>query len=500
MAVSTDFNLRSLPLSEDLLHYYREKLEQCEKHYDDAIKRIAGLKLPHEEAHKTAWEAHKRAREVTELQNALSDAQLAVFEERKEVLRLKAENDELRVQELRDRKKIKYLLSIGNVAEDEISYFRDKLHKRLVKSASSDEVYARRQGGHGTEEGVATYDEGSIRLTAERGIASAGQASGLQTQRSTRSTTSARPPKLPTRQTHQQQQTLSTTTSTAAQPAQAVRSSSTSSSDAETTVNLQNTTIQSMQLRLVALQTQLEEQRAHYESVIDHLLRDRKTRVEEEKVRREYEARRIEEFMEKLNRFRALSRENTRELLHTKKAALAAERNLIEQKTQMTNDLLDMKKQLASEKSRQEQAEQTIETRITRKQESLVHELRREITKNEDEIKKLKTALATTDQSGRQTIEHLKSRLASTASSYQSLKRRRDYEIEGFTNDIVMLRKQLKTLEKNILKYSPLEDKELVLLNLARETGERVAKISTGLHGLKAKVHATEEELRSVAF
>ena len=75
-------------------------------------------------------------------------------------------------------------------------------------------------------------------------------------------------------------------------------------------------------------------------------------------------------------------------------------------------------------------------------------------------------------------------------------------------------------LEKNILKYSPLEDKELVLLNLgmlpsltisrvwiwkshipaARETGERVAKISSGLHGLKAKVHATEQDIRSIAF
>ncbi len=50
--------------------------------------------------------------------------------------------------------------------------------------------------------------------------------------------------------------------------------------------------------------------------------------------------------------------------------------------------------------------------------------------------------------------------------SYNSLKKRRDYEIEGFTNDILMLRKQLKILEKNILKYGPLEDKELQLLNL----------------------------------
>jgi hypothetical protein len=69
--------------------------------------------------------------------------------------------------------------------------------------------------------------------------------------------------------------------------------------------------------------------------------------------------------------------------------------------------------------------------------------------------------------------------------SYNSLKRRRDYEIEGFTNDILILRKQLRVLEKSILKYGPLEDRELVLLSIARETGEKAARISSDLQGLK---------------
>ncbi len=89
-------------------------------------------------------------------------------------------------------------------------------------------------------------------------------------------------------------------------------------------------------------------------------------------------------------------------------------------------------------------------------------------------------------------------------SSYNSLKKRRDYEIEGFTNDILMLRKQLKLLEKNILKYGPLEDKELVLLTIgkslhrastlshvyciAKNTGEKAEKISTELQGLKVSL------------
>jgi coiled-coil domain-containing protein 77 len=75
------------------------------------------------------------------------------------------------------------------------------------------------------------------------------------------------------------------------------------------------------------------------------------------------------------------------------------------------------------------------------------------------------------------------------------LKKRRDYEIEGFTNDILTLRKQLRVLEKNLLKFGSLEDKELVILNLARLTGERAGKISSQLSNLKVKGFDTAKDI-----
>lgn len=50
--------------------------------------------------------------------------------------------------------------------------------------------------------------------------------------------------------------------------------------------------------------------------------------------------------------------------------------------------------------------------------------------------------------------------------SYKSLNKRRDHEIEGFTNDIMLLRKQVQVLEHHLLQYGPLEDRELLLLQL----------------------------------
>ena len=47
--------------------------------------------------HKIQWELRQREEEITELQKALSDMQVYLFQEREHVLRLYAENDRLKV-------------------------------------------------------------------------------------------------------------------------------------------------------------------------------------------------------------------------------------------------------------------------------------------------------------------------------------------------------------------------------------------------------------------
>jgi len=47
--------------------------------------------------HKFQWEMRQREEEITELQKALSDMQIYLFQEREHVLRLYAENDRLKV-------------------------------------------------------------------------------------------------------------------------------------------------------------------------------------------------------------------------------------------------------------------------------------------------------------------------------------------------------------------------------------------------------------------
>lgn len=48
--------------------------------------------------HKLQWEIRQREEEIAELQNALSDMQIYLFQEREQALRLYAENDRLKIR------------------------------------------------------------------------------------------------------------------------------------------------------------------------------------------------------------------------------------------------------------------------------------------------------------------------------------------------------------------------------------------------------------------
>ncbi len=65
----------------------------------------------------------QREEEIAELQKALSDMQVYLFQERENVLRLFAENDRLKIRELEDRKKIQHLLSLTKPSDTEVTYF-----------------------------------------------------------------------------------------------------------------------------------------------------------------------------------------------------------------------------------------------------------------------------------------------------------------------------------------------------------------------------------------
>lgn len=104
--------------------------------------------------HKLQWEQRQREEEIAELQKALSDMQVYLFQERENVLRLFAENDRLKIREVEDRKKIQHLLSLTKPTDTEITYFvknhpsQRSQTKNTNQDSNKDENWGRGPGGH----------------------------------------------------------------------------------------------------------------------------------------------------------------------------------------------------------------------------------------------------------------------------------------------------------------------------------------------------------------
>lgn len=119
--------------SRELLEYYRKKIGEYDIEREEIMKKLDKFKDVLDDQHKLQWELRQKDDEICELQKAISDMQVFLFQEREQVLKLYAENDRLKIQELQDRKKINRLLSLAGVNENEVTYFiREPPGKMIV--------------------------------------------------------------------------------------------------------------------------------------------------------------------------------------------------------------------------------------------------------------------------------------------------------------------------------------------------------------------------------
>ncbi|NXU43718.1 CCD77 protein, partial [Drymodes brunneopygia] len=124
--------LAHLNPSHDLLDYYRKKIADFDEEHEELMKRLEKYKQTYDEQHQLQWEVRHLEEEIAELQKALSDMQVFLFQEKEQVLRLYSENDRLKLRELEDRKKIQQLLDILGTDDGEVIYFHKEPPHRAI--------------------------------------------------------------------------------------------------------------------------------------------------------------------------------------------------------------------------------------------------------------------------------------------------------------------------------------------------------------------------------
>ncbi|KAG7254286.1 hypothetical protein CRUP_007134 [Coryphaenoides rupestris] len=131
--------LAQLRPSRELLEFYRQKISQFDSEQEGLLQTLEKYRGVAEDQHKLQWEVRQREGETAELQKALSDMQVYLFQEREQSLRLYAENDRLKIRELEDRKKIQHLLALVGPDVGEITYFhREPPHKVTIPQKQPD--------------------------------------------------------------------------------------------------------------------------------------------------------------------------------------------------------------------------------------------------------------------------------------------------------------------------------------------------------------------------
>ncbi|KFQ69984.1 Coiled-coil domain-containing protein 77, partial [Phaethon lepturus] len=451
---SVSERLAFLRPSRELLEYYRKKIADFDEEHEDLVKRLERYKETYDEQHKLQWEVRQREEEIAELQKALSDMQVYLFQEREHVLRLYSENDRLKIRELQDRKKIQHLLTLVGTDKREVTYF----HKEPPHKASSILLPAKSRESHEQNHTSRTGTKRSTSKPAAKG----------------------EKPESPERYQRDNQTLLLQVEA------------------------LQAQIEEQTQLSKEQLEALLEDRRIHMEEAqVQHQRDQDKIKTITDKLHKTqnllYESTR--DFLQL--KFDARANEK----------AWMAEKDSLLRKLDKDLDQLIISREPGREKKQRDTkkmrraddgAWKLHNREIKSLQDQLMQEqclsnmYREQCVTLEGELARIREERDVGKELFKERSEKMGKRLKLMTQRYEALEKRRNMEVEGFKNDIKQLRQKLKDVEEQLFKVTlnigPEQD--LAILHEVRQGNRLTHKIQGELKNLKAKIYGLENELR----
>ncbi|XP_050954887.1 coiled-coil domain-containing protein 77 [Labeo rohita] len=441
--------------SRELLEFYRQKVAQFDGEHDDLLQMLEKYRSTAEEQHKLQWEVRQREEEIAELQNALSDMQVYLFQEREQALRLYAENDRLKIRELEDRKKIQHLLALVGPDPGEITYFlREPPHKvtvpqKKVQLRSHEEskvMKPRPVSVKGSRKSSKEEDASSEQYKRDnQTLLLQVEALQAQLEEQTRLAKEQVEALLEDRRIHQEERQVQH---------------------------------QRDQDRITALTDKLQRtQNLLYESTRDFLQLKFESRTHEKSW-----------MLEKDRLLRELDSCQER---------LREERTFPEQPLPLSEDAL-----LITQPKHETSQTHREEIRALREELKQAHKLadmyREQCVNLETDLSQIREEGDVGREIFKERSDKMAKRLQLMTQRYEALEKRRAMEVEGFKTDIKHLRQKVKDVEKYLFKLTlnvgP--DQDLAILHEVRQTNSRTVKVQNELKNLRAKIYKLENNLR----
>uniref|UniRef100_A0A1I8JHI9 Coiled-coil domain containing 77 n=2 Tax=Macrostomum lignano TaxID=282301 RepID=A0A1I8JHI9_9PLAT len=468
--------------SKELLDYYRRKVQDLDADHQQLEHRLQEFSAACGDQHRLQWELRQREDEIAELQKALSDLQVYLFQERDQVLRLYAENDRLKIKELQDRKKMAHLLQISGVSDSEVTYF--------LKEPPDVAVVPQKLPGQ---------------------VQQAAKSANPQLLRAAQALPEALRKTVP-----------------ALEHEAVLRE------------------CDSLRLQLHSLQSQLEEQAKLSKEQVNALMEDRRIRAMEADSSRDRDQDKIKELADKLKRAQEMLQDSTKDLLEQRKVHKQAEKTWIQEKARLLQEIETRRPRYQNTPSERERLRQLVSGQAEAswakaEQSAVVDELRQQVktleyqlqqqteladmyreqvVQAEDQLCRLREERESAADLYKDRASKIGGRLQLMNQRYAELERRRNLEVEGFKTDIQQLRQKLRGVERQLYKLTiglgdsvtngarllrpagggaadvGADGVDMALLKEVRATSGRSKQLGDELKQLKAMMYGLENELR----
>ncbi|KAK9719259.1 hypothetical protein K7432_004893 [Basidiobolus ranarum] len=235
-----------------------------------------------------------------------------------------------------------------------------------------------------------------------------------------------------------------------------------------------------------SLERQLEEQKQQNTQLSRQISLIHDERAHEEETVRGRFTSTVEDLLDKIKHLKALTRDNTRDIIMIKKLHMSKERQYMDQYYELKCELEQVKRPNKESSSSQE----TLRLTANLKENNVL------IAKQTAEIENLREMLRERENLNGKKIDGLQQRLSTSLSDKQAFNKRRSVDVEGVMNEVIVLRRKLETFEKLVLQYGPVEDTDLLLLSTASELRVKSESIISELKSLKAKFHESKQQTK----
>lgn len=437
----------------DLFDYYRARISSFESERADFIRRIDELSGTSKERHRLKWDLNKAADAVADLQRAISDQHVQLYEEKAKVLALTEENNRLKIQEMEDQNRIKHLLALAQPVSQEITYFRDArpelihrnftIQRQNIIDQQEESKTNTQQSTSPKRQILATqpWDDNDKRSLA---------AIVKQSTKSTKSTTtkSTRPQTAATTSTNTAQvsptrrQAFGQRITGQKPPAQQLQQR------VVRTIYMPNESVDILKNIIEQMRTQAQNQTALYEERVKSLQEDRVIREKEHKEELQRVRSTVQDLQQDITKLNNRNEHTTKDYLHLRHKSQQIERQLKEEKFALQQNKTKLSTKLAEKEAEAKKAKEERE----QEHEQYINLYRKQTSASEEDLAIIKAQYAATQELYEKRIRYLEERLNNLKQKYKQLQDKRELEYEGFNNELKIIRNNVKNIEQSIIK------------------------------------------------